>query len=84
MPGRFFVLSNGIPDDACLDRERAKVIMQRLYNMDTTYTIQDFFSGWFQGADPDAIGRDNVLDFTAYGFYAAKLEDLSPEVRRSA
>ncbi|KAK9803224.1 hypothetical protein WJX73_006378 [Symbiochloris irregularis] len=66
---RYTVLSSGLPDDACMDRARAQVIMDRLYNMDSTYTIQDFFSGWFMGADPDTIGHDNLLDFTAYGFF---------------
>ena len=74
------MVSNGLPDDACMDRARAQVIMDRLYNMETTYTIQDFFSGWFRGADPDDIGHENLKDFTAYGFFGSKLEDLSPQV----
>lgn len=81
---RYTVLSGGLPDDACMDRERAQVIMDRLYNMDTTYTIQDFFSGWFMGADPADISHDNLLDFTAYGFFGARLKDLSPQVSASS
>ena len=54
--------------------------MQRLYELEGTWTLQEFFSGWFMGADPDTICRDNVLDFTAYGFFAAKFEDLPSEV----
>lgn len=52
-----------------MDRERAAVIMQRLYELERLegWTLQQFFSGWFMGAPPETIRRGNLLDFTAYG-----------------
>lgn len=55
--------------------------MDRLYKLDAdAWTIQEFFSGWFRGADISLIRRQNALDFTAYGFFAARFEDLPADV----
>ena len=75
------MLSNGVADDACMDRERAKVIMQRIEDLESLWTLDEFFAGWFRGAAPGAVCRGNALDFTAYGFFAAKWDDLPADVR---
>ena len=36
---------------------------------------------WFLDCAWEGIRRDNCLEFLAYGMYASKLEDLSPEAR---
>lgn len=54
--------------------------MRRLLEMEQPWTLQDFFSGWFRGAPHESIRRGNVLEFTAYGFYAAKFDDLPTDV----
>ncbi|MCJ1422508.1 hypothetical protein MMC29_000388 [Sticta canariensis] len=65
-----------------MDRGRARVVMDRLYELEPgAWTIQEFFTGWFKGADISLIKRGNALEFTAYGFFAAKFEDLPSDVQ---
>ena len=53
----------------------------RFLSLARVVCIKEFMSGWFHGAHPDTIGRGNVEDFVAYGFYTRTKADLPREQR---
>jgi hypothetical protein len=69
--------------NARIDPERQALVEERLLELGTVFGIQEFMSGWFKGAPFEAIQRENMVDFIAYGFYCKRTEDLTPEVRWS-
>lgn len=73
-------MSEAPPDDSCLDRTTARMILHRLLACHEMLPFKEFLSGWFQGAAWEDIRRQNALEFLAYGFFASPLETLPPEV----
>ena len=56
--------------------------MERFINtLPSIFELEEFLSGWFLGAPPSSIRRDNLIEFVAYGFYSRRVEDLDKEHR---
>ena len=67
--------------DYRFDAKAVAQVKARFLSLARVVCIKEFMSGWFHGAHPDTIGRGNVEDFVAYGFYTRTKADLPREQR---
>lgn len=75
---RYHVVNSRWVED--IDIDRVQQVKERFLQLPGVLSIQDFLSGWFHGAPFEAIRRDNVLDFVAYGFYSQTYDELTERV----
>ena len=57
--------------------ERVLAVVESLEN----YSFSDFVSGWFLGADADAVGRGDLRRFVAWALFARRADRLSAAER---
>jgi hypothetical protein len=79
---RYHAVSCKRVEDAAIPPDRALVVQQRLLTMGELINIEEFFTGWFQGADFASIKQGNVEEFIAYGFFCDHFAKLKQEVGR--
>ena len=77
---RYHHLSSARVTDAAIDPHRQRIVEDRLLDLGAVFGIQEFLSGWFKGAPFEAIKRENMVDFIAYGFSCKRVDQLTPAV----
>ncbi len=66
------------------EAHRVAEVKRRFLQLNGCMCIEEFLRGWFHGVPYESIGRGNVEDFVAYGFYCRTMDTLPPRVCASA
>ena len=59
---------------------KSDIIWRRIMRLADVTSLEEFVSGWFQGAPFPSVRRGNMEDFIAYGFYGKRFRELDAKV----
>ncbi|KAK9804722.1 hypothetical protein WJX72_001924 [[Myrmecia] bisecta] len=66
------------------DAARMRAMQDRFLTLSGVFGIREFMEGWFKGAPLEQIKRGNVEELVAYAFYAATVDKMTSQKRKSA